>query len=156
MIEAHSAACVCEFCMAPRSTGDLKTVLDGLNRRLNQDAATPNPSFGLSQSAPATPAAVKFDTGKPACGLIPSDALLSVARIMDIGAAKYGARNWEAGFSWTRLLSSTLRHLYAWASGESSDPETGQSHLAHAACNILFLLAHEIRGIGEDDRKPQE
>lgn len=30
----------------------------------------------------------------------------------------------------------------------------GESHLAHAACCLLFLLVHEIQGLGEDDRHP--
>jgi hypothetical protein len=53
---------------------------------------------------------------------------------------------------WSRPESAGYRHLTAWSMGENTDPETGLSHLAHAACNMLFLLAYEIRGIGNDDR----
>lgn len=42
--------------------------------------------------------------------------------------------------------------MWSWVAGERCDPETGESHLAHAACCLLFLLVHEIQGLGEDDR----
>jgi hypothetical protein len=45
-----------------------------------------------------------------------------------------------------------MRHLSAWWQGEDKDPETGMSHMLHAAWNALTLVAYELRGIGEDDR----
>ena len=44
-----------------------------------------------------------------------------------------------------------LRHIFAWASGERVDAESGLSHLAHAGANVLFLLTYELKGIGNDD-----
>jgi hypothetical protein len=44
--------------------------------------------------------------------------------------------------------------MLAWNDGESVDPETGISHLAHAACNLLFLLDYEARNMVDfDDRR---
>lgn len=45
-----------------------------------------------------------------------------------------------------------MRHMWAWWGGQDKDPETGFSHLAHAACCIAFLMAYERRGIWTDDR----
>lgn len=64
-----------------------------------------------------------------------------------------GARNWEAGMDWSRVFSALQRHTWAWWGGEDKDPETGFSHLEHAACCIMFLNAYEQRGIGKDDRE---
>ena len=39
--------------------------------------------------------------------------------------------------------------------GRSVDDETGKSHLAHAICDLLFLLAYELREAGTDDRSQE-
>jgi hypothetical protein len=96
--------------------------------------------------------AVKADGSKLRYELLPYDALDEVAAVMTVGALKYHDRNWEAGMRWSRVLGSALRHITAWAQGQNHDPETGYSHLAHAACCILFLLAYEQRSVGTDDR----
>jgi hypothetical protein len=54
--------------------------------------------------------------------------------------------------SWSRPFSALQRHLAAWWEGECVDPETGMSHLWHAGCCIIFLIAYELRGCGTDDR----
>ncbi len=94
----------------------------------------------------------KDDIGKPRLDLLPFDALEEVGRVLTLGADKYGDRNWERGMAWSRLLGAALRHLFSWAIRSGRDAESGRSQLAHAAADILFLLAYEIRGIGEDDR----
>lgn len=66
-----------------------------------------------------------------------------------------GARNWEEGMCWSRVFSALMRHMWAWWSGQDRDEETGFSHLSHAACCIMFLIAYESRGIGADDRPRQ-
>ena len=96
--------------------------------------------------------AIKHDNDKPRYDLLPWDALDEVAQVLAYGSKKYTDRNWEKGFTWGRLVASSFRHLAAFARGEDDDPETGFSHLAHAACCVLFLLAHVKRGIGKDDR----
>jgi len=96
----------------------------------------------------------KFDQGKPAFGLLAPELLFGVSEILEYGANKYAARNWEIGISYTRVFGGLMRHLWAWWAGESLDPETGKSHLWHAGCNLMFLIAFEARGLNEfDDRK---
>jgi len=94
----------------------------------------------------------KFDTGKPRYDLLPPELLAAVADVLMFGASKYGERNWEKGMSWGRPFAALMRHMWAWWRGEDRDPETGLSHLAHAACCVAFLLAYECREIGTDDR----
>jgi hypothetical protein len=94
----------------------------------------------------------KADAGKPRVDLIPHEFVLETAEVLSIGASKYGANNWQAGAEWSRYFSAMQRHLWAWKSGENHDPETGKSHLAHAACCLAFLMAYQARNIGNDDR----
>ena len=94
----------------------------------------------------------KDDGGKDPWHLLPFDAIRAVLKVLAFGAGKYGDRNWEAGMAWSRCYGAALRHLTAWWEGEKADPETGFSHLWHAACCVLFLIAYELRGRGADDR----
>lgn len=96
--------------------------------------------------------AKKADTEKVRLEFLPVQPLLDVGEVLTYGAVKYGPRNWEKGLAWHRAYGATLRHLFAWWSGETYDPETGLNHLAHAACNILFLLEYSKTYQEGDDR----
>jgi hypothetical protein len=94
----------------------------------------------------------KDDRGKAPYHLIAPEFLDATAQVLQFGAAKYAERNWEQGMNWSRPFSALMRHMWAWWRGERADPETGMSHLWHAACCIMFLLAYEARAAGNDDR----
>lgn len=96
--------------------------------------------------------AVKFDTDKIQMELIPPELLEAVGTVLTFGAKKYDARNWEQGMDWSRCFGALMRHMWSWWSGDSKDPETGESHLWHAGCCIAFLIAYEARSVGNDDR----
>lgn len=123
-------------------------VLAGAKRKV---AAMEWPLYGKDLNPPVD--AVKFDVEKPIFDLLPFDALAEISRVLEFGSEKYGARNWEKGFKWLRLANAAARHLFAWMRGENKDAETGYSHVAHLACCALFLLAHELREVGVDDRR---
>lgn len=84
--------------------------------------------------------------------LIPVDALEELARAYGRGEAKYAARNWERGYAWSLSFAALMRHAWAWWRGEEVDPESGQSHIIHAAWHCLALYCYKRRGIGTDDR----
>lgn len=96
--------------------------------------------------------AIKADSEKVRLELLPVRPLLDVGKVLTFGAKKYEARNWEKGFAWSRPYAAALRHLFAWWSGETYDKETGLNHLAHAACELLFLLEYAATGAGKDNR----
>lgn len=95
---------------------------------------------------------VKYDQHKIRWDLVPYDAVNEIAKVLTFGAAKYAARNWEKGMDWSRAYGAAMRHLTRWFHGQDKDKETGLTHLASAGCCIFFLLAWEMRQVGEDDR----
>lgn len=96
--------------------------------------------------------AIKADSEKVRLELLPVRPLLDVGKVLTFGAKKYEARNWEKGFSWSRPYAAALRHLFAWWAGETYDKETGLNHLAHALCEIMFLLEFSYTHVEMDDR----
>jgi hypothetical protein len=95
---------------------------------------------------------VKFDTGKPQFSLIPVSAITEEALVLAYGAEKYGRDNWRKGMDWTRLIDAALRHIYAFSNGEDLDLETGRHHLAHARCELAFLIEYATTHPELDDR----
>lgn len=110
----------------------------------------------ISPNNEAPMSGYKADEGKLPYHLLPSDSIEEVLRVLQYGSAKYTPRNWESGMLWSRPFSALMRHMWAWWRGEDRDNETGFSHLAHAGCCVLFLLAYEIRKTGRDDRPTTE
>ena len=89
---------------------------------------------------------MKFDAGKLDYTLVPWDGAEEIVKVLEFGAKKYDRDNWrKVEFANTRYLAAAFRHLTAYCMGEKVDAETGLSHLAHAGCCILFLLALEKR-----------
>lgn len=86
----------------------------------------------------------KFDDSKPRFSLIPAEALPPVMRTLEYGAKKYSEGNWRyVTNAHDRYFDAAHRHLASWWSGETEDAETGESHLAHAICCLMFLLSLE-------------
>ncbi len=94
----------------------------------------------------------KHDSNKPRMELLPQEALEEIAKVLTFGAKKYDDNNWRKGFDYSRLIGASLRHIAAFQQNENTDPESGESHLAHAACCLLFLITHEKLKLGKDDR----
>ena len=105
---------------------------------------TPCPSLIFTKSDPSkvTTIAVRDDSGKTNWSLMPFEALEEINKVLEFGATKYAANNWQegTGFKYSRVLNSLLRHVFAFMRGEDKDPESGLSHMAHAGCNVLFIL----------------
>lgn len=108
--------------------------------------------FGPAPAEKPAGTALKFDTNKLPLNLLSTEAMNQTAAVLAFGAEKYAAHNWRAGFAWSRPLAAAMRHLTAFNDGEDRDPESGLSHLAHAACCIMFLLEFEKTHQHLDDR----
>ena len=108
--------------------------------------------FGTIPAGISTGTALKFDTDKLPLNLLSTEAMNQTAAVLKFGAQKYAEHNWRNGFAWSRPLAAAMRHLTAFNDGEDRDPESGLSHLAHAACCIMFLLEFEKTHPELDDR----
>lgn len=87
-------------------------------------------------------AGTKYDGGKPRFSLIPKGTLEPVINVLDFGAKKYSENNWmKVPNAPVRYFDAAHRHLDAYWKGEKADAESGEPHLAHAICCLLFLLA---------------
>lgn len=99
---------------------------------------------------------LKYDADKLRFDLIAVEPLEEVAAIYTMGAKKYADNNWRKGLKWGRVFGAIMRHLWAWWRGQDLDPESGRSHLAHAAWGCLTLMEYTKTHPELDDRvKPE-
>lgn len=94
----------------------------------------------------------KLDAGKPGMDLLPYDALVEIAKVLDFGAKKYSPGNWSKGIQLSRLISAAERHIGEFKEGRDIDPESNLNHIAHAACNLLFILWTQKHNPDMDNR----
>ena len=85
----------------------------------------------------------KDDVDKMQWSLMPWEQLETVLEVLEYGANKYGPYNWQQlENARDRYFSAALRHLLT-SQIKDDDNESGLPHLAHAVCNLLFLLWFE-------------
>lgn len=115
----------------------LREAIDGMvkNIDINKLESIAKPSSGSTDA----PSFIKLDDGKRQLSLLEPQFILTVGDVITFGAAKYAPNNWKLCKDTSRYKDAMLRHIYAYLSGELQDSETGIDHLAHAACNIMFL-----------------
>ena len=84
--------------------------------------------------------------------LVPPVAKEAAARVLALGASKYGPWNWrKTDVCRSTYISAIHRHLDAWQSGETIDPESGESHIAHVLATCCILLDADSVGNLKDD-----
>jgi hypothetical protein len=91
----------------------------------------------------------KLDCGKNRLGLVLGGfarALQDVGRVGTYGASKYTPDGWKCVKNGRdRYWDAFWRHLFAYAGGETIDPESGLHHLSHAAWNLLAYIELGVR-----------
>ena len=93
------------------------------------------------------------DSTKPPLAMLPWKALRKVAAVQAYGFKKYGDfHNYKKGMEISRQLSCAIRHISDYMDGNDLDPESGESHLAHAATRLLFALENIEDGTVIDNR----
>lgn len=107
---------------------------------------------GVSDNVEVIASGVKHDQDKPDLSLLPREALEETAKAFMWGEKKYGRHNFKNGMDWHRPAAASLRHIVSHLSGEDNDPESGVSHLAHAAASIFMLLYYVKNKVGKDTR----
>lgn len=82
---------------------------------------------------------------KPRPELLPPKAILAAAEVMALNEGKHPNAPWKTNYSTEDHVGALLRHCLKWLGGEKVDPETGKSHLIHAACRSLMASEVEMR-----------
>lgn len=101
-----------------------------LMRRTDLDAATEHTAYDYSNWY----------------AVLPMDVIEDMCVVLAYGAATYSASNWaQVKEARGRYYAATFRHVRKWSKGEVVDADTNKSHLVHALCNIMFLLAMELK-----------
>ena len=87
--------------------------------------------------------------GKGRFDLLPFEPILAYAKLLEKGAKKYAARNWEQGVPISRFFDGALRHLFKAQAGL-----TDEDHLAAVIFNVggIIYTRHQIK----NGRLPKE
>jgi hypothetical protein len=88
--------------------------------------------------------------GKGRYDLLSPLALRRIALLLERGASKYEARNWEQGSPFCRFLDSALRHTEQYLEGLG-----GEDHLAAACFNLMAVIHLEELGRTDLDDRPK-
>lgn len=87
--------------------------------------------------------------GKGRYDLIPVFATRRLAGWYELGAGKYGDRNWEKGIPYSRCVDSAKRHLDKFIMGMRDE-----DHLAAAVWNLMAIMDYQERSMNEFDDMP--
>lgn len=79
-------------------------------------------------------------SGKGRFDLLQFRAIWEVAKVLERGAEKYDARNWEKGIPMSAFIDSGVRHLSRFMMDHQDEP-----HLAMACWNFLCALDTMLR-----------
>lgn len=110
---------------------------------------------GWAKTAEPNPKDLIGEKKVPNLSVIPSAAIVHLARAMQNGAAKYGRMNWrEHPVKASIYIDAAVRHLMAWTDGEEDAPDSDVHHLGHAMACFGILLDAQEAGNLIDDRVP--
>jgi hypothetical protein len=105
----------------------------------NNGASIDKPEFGFKHAEHSrnftSGARRDSDDGKPRPDLLSPFATMRRGRVMELGAKKYGIRNWEKGMPLSVFLASANRHFQQFMMGE-----TDEDHIAHCAFNLDAIM----------------
>ena len=94
----------------------------------------------------------KKQSVKPEPVLVQPEFILGVAGVMTFGVDKHGEYDYLDSHSLSEYYNKAMRHLLAFWSGQDNDPETGLSHLFHAAANLNIMFHLLNKHPDRDDR----
>lgn len=131
--------------------------LDKLNEPMRDGPKPTELRNAEARRSQETTMVVDEDTGgakgsKP-CQLAwaPPEAMEALGRVYGFGATKYSPTNYRKGYAWSLSVNAMERHMLAWLKGEATDPESGESHMAHVAWHALTLIMFEQEHPDKDD-----
>ena len=88
----------------------------------------------------------KHDDGKLRIDLVTPNIIEQIAKVRTFGVSKYGDNDGWKKVGIKRYEAALLRHLNEYRKGNLIDEESGLPHLAHVACNLMFIMDLESEG----------
>ena len=80
----------------------------------------------------------RHNEGKRKWSLVHFKSLEPMIEVLEFGAGKYGAFNWQKGLDRIEILESMMRHIADLIDGETHDKESGKPHMGHIQANAMF------------------
>lgn len=99
---------------------------------------------------------IKFDKEKLRWDALPYEVLHEVVKVMTFGLQKYSKDNWmKVENAHDRYFAAAMRHVIDewWIKNSKKDEESGCHPLAHAICDLLFLLWFDLQEEKKNDNK---
>lgn len=87
---------------------------------------------------------------------IPIECMNEILSLYHEGAKKYQKNNWMLGYDWDLSYDAGMRHFMQFWDGESTDEETGCSHLASVVFHAISLMYFEKHHPELDNRNVKE
>lgn len=86
--------------------------------------------------------AVKHDGEKLPLHIVPFELIKGAARAYAFGTKKYARFNFrnKPGLEYSRTARAVVNHVLEWLHEMENDPESGLSHLDHAAASLGMLM----------------
>jgi hypothetical protein len=99
-----------------------------------------------------------YGAQKPSMHFVPMNVMIGVARVFELGAKKYGLKNWrKQPVSISTYYDAIHRHLTMFFEvGVDLDQESKQHHLDHVIANCMIIRDGVDRKSIIDDRKDVE
>jgi len=104
--------------------------MGNLDGKMNDGGERTTYAEGSAQREPA------IGKGRP--DLISPFAILRLAKWYELGANKYGDRNWEKGMPYSRYMAAMFRHMIAFMMGKNDE-----DHLSAVAWNAFAIMHHQ-------------
>ena len=85
-----------------------------------------------------------FDNRLKGAELLPMGPVYQVVRVLEHGAEKYSPFGWQdEDYSSEYYFDKALGHMAKYRQGKQREKESGELHLAHAVCDLLFAIWHD-------------
>jgi hypothetical protein len=132
---------------------EMETVIREPHRRklFKETPPSPAPALDLNSNLPSY---ISNEPEQLDYTLMPLDTLEEVTRALMYDRDTNGEFVWASNPRHFReILARVQSHIYAFSRGEDIDPSSGQSHIACAIIDLMFLQSHLIQGAGHLDNR---
>ncbi len=96
---------------------------------------------------------MKKPEGKPKPHFFYTSALYATVKVREFGVKKHGSIDGWKTTTPVEHYDAAIRHIRATMDGETHDKESGELHLAHAICDLMFEIERYTEEVNDLKRK---